>query len=360
MKSNMINKISKSLIKIKRSYAFTKRFAIDLSLSENPLGCSPKVSAIIKREINKISHYPDPDCWELKKALSKKFYLPMGKIIVSNGSEQLINLIPRVLLKPGDEAIIPEVTFPSFEIGVIIAGGRPIFSKMTRDFSIDLQDIKNKITKKTKLIFLCNPNNPTGKILDKKAILKLVKEVQPINVIVDEANIEFGGKSVVKEVNKLDNLIVLRTFSKAFGLAGLRIGIGFVLKELIEILNKIREPFTVNALAQNCAIFALRDEKFIKRSKKFMDEQREFLTKELRKREFEVIDSQSNNILIRVDELFESSTNFVKLLNQNNVSVVNGSKFRGLGNKFVRISPRLPKTNRIFLKVIDKLISNIK
>ena len=337
-----------------------ERFDIDLSLSENPLGCSSRVFAVIKKEIDKVKHYPDPNCTELKKTLSKKFNVPMDKIIISNGSEQLISLIPRVLLNPGDEVVIPEVTFPLFENGVIIAGGVPIFSKMTEDFSIDLQDIKDKITKKTKLIFLCNPNNPTGKVLDKKAILKFAKEVRPINVVVDEANIEFGGKSVVNEVNKLDNLIVLRTFSKAFGLAGLRVGIGFASKELIKLLNKIREPFAVNTLGQKCAIAALKDEKFIKRTKKFMDEQRKFLTKELRKRGFEVIDSQSNNILVRVDKLFESATNFVKLLNQNNISVVNGTNFRGLKDKFVRISPSLPKTNRLFLKTIDKLISAIK
>lgn len=347
-------------MEIKRPYAFMERFDIDLSLSENPLGCSPKVFAVIKKEMDKVKHYPDPNCTELRKALSKKFNVPMEKIIISNGSEQLISLIPRVLLNPGDEVIIPEVTFPLFENGVRLAGGIPIFSKMTGDFSINLQDIKNRITKKTKLIFLCNPNNPTGKILGKKEILKFVKEVQPINVVVDEANIEFGGESVVNAINKFDNLVVLRTFSKAFGLAGLRIGVGFASKDLIKVLNKIREPFTVNILAQKCAVTALKDEKFIKKTKKFVDEQREFLIVELRKRGFEVINSQSNNILIRVDRLFGSATNFVELLNKNNISVVNGTNFRGLGNKFVRISPRLPKTNQLFLKIIDKFIRTPK
>jgi len=360
MKKNMISKIRKNLIEIKQPYAFMERFDIDLSLSENPLGCSSRVFAVIRKEVDKVKHYPDPNCTDLRKTLSKKFNVPMDKIIISNGSEQLISLIPRVLLNPGDEAVIPKVTFPFFENGVVIAAGVPIFSKMTEDLSIDLQDIKNRVTKKTKLIFLCNPNNPTGKVLDKREILKFVKESRPINVVVDEANIEFGGESAVNEVNKLDNLIVLRTFSKAFGLAGLRVGIGFGPKGVIKLLNKIREPFNVNDLAQKCALVALKDVKFIKRTKKLVDEQREFLTKELRKRSFEVIDSRSNNILVRVDKLFGSATNFVKLLNQNNISVVNGTNFRGLGDKFVRISPRLPKTNRLFLKTIDKVIGTIK
>lgn len=354
----MSDKIQKNLLGIKQGYWFGKRFSIDLSLSENPLGCSSKVFTVIKKEMDKVKHYPDPRCIELRRVLSKKFNVPMEKIVVSNGSEQLIDLIPRVLLNPGDEVIIPEVTFPLFEKEVIIVSGIPVFSKMTKDLSINLEDIKNRITKRTKLIFLCNPNNPTGKILDRKEILKFVKVVQPINVVVDEANIEFGGESVVKEVNKFNNLIILRTFSKAFGLAGVRTGVCFAPRNLVKLLDKIRQPFPVNILAQKCAIAALKDDKFIKKTKSFMNSQRKFLITQLRERGFEVIDSQSNNILVRVDKLFGSSTNFVKLLNERNISVVDGASFKGLSNKFIRISPRLPETNKKFLQIIDKLLKN--
>lgn len=356
----MRNQLIKNLSNIKKPYALMERFEIDLSLSENPLGCSPGVLAIIRRGLSSISHYPDPDCTEFRRSLSEKFQVSLDKIIIGNGSEQLIDLIPKVILNPNEEAIIPKVTFPLFEKGVLLAGGIPVFSKMTKSLDIDLLDISGKVNKKTKLIFICNPNNPTGKILSKRNILNFIKSVSPINIIVDEANIGFGGESVVREVNKLNNLVVLRTFSKVYGLAGLRVGIGFGPKRIVRSLNKIRQPFPINALAQKCASAALNDQKFLKKSKKFMDQQREFLQEGLIKKGFEVVNSDSNNILVGVDKVFGSATYFVKLLNENNVSVVNGTNFRGLGDKFVRISPRLPRTNQVFLRVVEKIVKTVK
>lgn len=341
--------------KLKNPYALKEKLPIDLSLSENPLGCSPKVFEVARKNINEIPLYPDPTSKELKQALSRKHRVSKKKITLGNGSEQLIDLLPRILLEPGDEVIIPKVTFILFENASIISGATTIFSEMTKDFSIDLQDCKNKIANKTKLIFLCNPNNPTGKVLKKKNILEFIKTVRPIDVVVDEANIEFGGESVVNEINRLKNLIVLRTFSKALGLAGLRIGACIARGKLIRAMDKVKQPFSINVLAQKCAVAALRDNKFIKKTKKFMDNQRRFMTKELRKRGFEVIDSQSNNILVRVDKVLGSSTNCVKMLNKNNVSVVGGADFRGVGRKFIRISPRLPVINEKFIEIIDKL-----
>lgn len=291
--------------------------------------------------------------------LSEKFKIPVEKISLANGSEQFIELIVRVLLNPGDEAVLPEVTFPLFENNIVLFDAVPVFSKMKSDFSIDLDDIKKKINNKTKLIFLCNPNNPTGKILDKNKILEFIRAVQLINVVVDEANIEFGGESVVEEVNNFNNLIILRTFSKAFGLAGLRIGICFASKRLIKVLDRVKQTFAVNVLAQKCAVIALEDNAFIQKTKEFMDKERKFLIKELKKKNFRIIDSFSNNILVKVDTLFESSSKFVKLLNKNDVSVVSGNSFRGLGDKFIRISPRLRQTNKKFLRIIDKLLKQV-
>ncbi len=353
----MTNNIIEKLKRIRKPYALAKKFDIDLSLSENPLGCSPAVQAVLKNNIN-ISHYPDAECFELKKTLSEKFNVSVEKVSLANGSEQFIELITKVLLSPGDEAIIPEVTFPLFENNVIFSGAVPIFSKMKSDFSIDLNDIRKKINNKTKLIFLCNPNNPTGKILDKNKILEFINAVRPINVVVDEANIEFGGDSTVERVNNLNNLIVFRTFSKAFGLAGLRIGICFAPGRLIKVLDRVKQPFAVNVLAQKCAVVALKDDAFIQKTREFMDKERKFLIKELKKRNFQVIDSFSNNILIRVDNLFKSSTRLVELLNKNDISVVCGTSFGGLGDKFIRVSPRLRQTNEKFLRVIDQLLDS--
>lgn len=311
---------------------------------------------VLKQSLDQTFDYPDPELKKFKQAIGQRFNVPIFTVSISNGSEALIDLIPKILLNPNDEAIIPETTFPLFEKGVVLASGKPVFSKMTKDLSIDLRDIKKKITKKTKLVFLCNPNNPTGKVLRKSKIMKFIKDVSPLMVLIDEANIDFGGESVIRDVKHLKNLIVLRTFSKGFGLAGLRIGFCIGPTKLIKVLERVRQPFPCTVLSEKAVMASLQDKKFIQKSKKFMRKQREFLTKALRKRGFKVIDSSSNNILVKVDNLSGSSTRFTNLLNQKGVSVVDGANFRGLGESFIRVTPRLSKTNREFLKAVDQIL----
>lgn len=347
-------------MKLPKLYAFDKKLETDLSLSENPLGCSPRVFTALKKTFSDITEYPDPRSEKLNEAFSRKFSIPKEKITFGNGSETLIDLICRTLINPGNEVIIPEVSFPLFEIATTLAGGRPIFARMTKNLGIDLQALKRKITKKTKIIFICNPNNPTGKVLNRKAILDFVKEVTPVLVVMDEANIEFGGKSVISDVRNFDNLIVLRTFSKAFGLAGLRIGVLIGPKKFVKKVNKIKQPFPLNTFAEKAALTAFNDDEFIRKSRQFINEQRKFLSKELKKRGFKVFNSQANNILVGMNRLFPNATKFVQLLNGNNVSVVNGNSFRGLNDQFFRLSPRLPETNQKFLKVVDKILMEKK
>lgn len=347
-------------MKLPKLYAFNKKLKIDLSLSENPLGCSPRVFNVLKRNVKNIVEYPDPTSAGVRSALEKKFKISKEQILVGNGSENLIDLLCRVLLKPEDEVILPELTFPLFERAILLAKGKPIFVKMKRNFQIDLGAIKKCINKNTKLIIICNPNNPTGKVINRDNLINFVEGVKPIPVLVDEANIEFGGKSVVSAVKNFNNLIVLRTLSKAFGLAGLRIGILFGSKTLIKRLKQFIQPFPLNSFAKDAVIVSLKDKKFIEKTKNFMAEERKFLTDELRKREFMVFNSEANNILVEVNRIFPSATQFIKLLNENDVSVVNGKSFRGLGDRFIRVSPRSRKLNLLFLKVIDKLLTNVE
>ncbi len=344
----------------RKLYAFGKKLPIDLSLSENPLGCSPRVLRWLKTvSAADCFDYPDPNATELTLALSRQLGVNKDIFFVANGSESLIKTLPQILLKPRDEVVIPSLTFPMFEIATTLAGGKVVVSGMTKDFDIDLADIQQKITSKTKLIFLCNPNNPTGRILSKKPILNLVKQTQAF-VIVDEANIEFGGKTVVNEVSRLKNLIVLRTFAKGFGLAGLRIGFCVANPDIVQALKMVSQPFPVSSLALKAAVIALKDKEFIKKTRRFMDSERDFLTKGLQKRGFEVVNSQANNLLVKVTLCFRSSDDFVNQLSDKGVSVVNGTAFRSLGREFVRISPRLRKTNFQFLRTLEDLLSLVK
>lgn len=350
--NNNTNKIS-----FRKLYAFGTKLPIDLSLSENPLGCSPRITMALKGLLTKdFSDYPNPDSSKLRKVLSKKLQIEEDSIFVANGSEAIIKLLPQVLLSDKDEVLIPELTFPMFEIAIRLAGGKVVFSKMTDDFGIDIDDIKTKISKNTKLIFLCNPNNPTGRIIQKRNILDFVKSVK-VSVVVDEANIEFGGETVVKEIRRFKNLIVLRTFSKGFGLAGFRVGFCVANRKVIEKLKYSEQPFPVSTIAQKAAIFALTDKQFMKRTKDFMKQEREFLSKELSARGFMVVKSEANNLLVKINRMFKSSTDFVSKLNSNGVSVVDGANFNGLNGKFIRVSPRLRETNEKFIKVIDSILS---
>lgn len=349
--------ITRQLPSFRNLYAFGKKLPIDLSLSENPLGCSPRVSVALKQLTQAdFFDYPDPDCNQLKKAISEQFQVEIGCIFVANGSEAIIKLLPQALLKPGDEVIIPQLTFPMFDIASKMGQGRVVPSEMTPDFDIDLEDISSKMTKNTKLIFLCNPNNPTGRVIPKKKIIDFVKSTT-VPVVVDEANIEFGGQTIIREVKTLRNLIVLRTFSKGFGLAGFRIGFCVAGQETVRLLEQISQPFPVSTLAEKAAITALGDTGFIKKTKKFMDCERTFLIRELEKRGLEVIKSKANNLFVRAPN---SSTKFVELLNEKGVSVVDGSSFNVESVNFIRVSPRLRKTNEKFLDVIDQLLSKNK
>lgn len=336
----------------RKLYAFGKKLPIDLSLSENPLGCSPRVLRLLKTiSAADCFDYPDPNATNLTLALSKQLDVNRDVLFVANGSESLIKTLPQILLKSGDEVIIPSITFPMFEMATMLAGGKVVVSGMTKDFDIDLADIQKKTTPKTKLIFLCNPNNPTGRILNKKSVLNLVKQTKAF-VIVDEANIEFGGQTVIKEASRLKNLIVLRTFSKGFGLAGLRIGFCVASSKITQALKMISQPFPVSSIALKAAAIALEDKEFMKKTRRFMDAERDFLTKGLRKIGFEVVDSQANNLLVKVTPSFQSSNEFVNKLGNMGISVVNGTAFKGLGQEFVRISPRSRKTN---LQLLESL-----
>lgn len=334
-------------------YAFGKKLPIDLSLSENPFGCSPKVLVALEQLRQKdFFDYPDPDCTELKRVIAKRFGLSLTNIFVSNGSEAIIKLLTQVTLNKSDEVVIPRLTFPMFEIASKMAGGKVMLADMRPDLGINPDAVNAKITPKTKLIFLCNPNNPTGKLLTKQSIIALLRSTKAM-VIVDEANIEFGGASVIKEVQCFNNLVVLRTFSKGFGLAGLRIGFCAANKSIIKNLQQTSQPFPVSKLAEKAAIVAFGDKEFIAMTKRKMQEERRFISNELTKRGFEVMTSEANNLLVKIPTHLDD---FTQALNNCGVSVVSGKSFNSCGVNFIRVSPRTRKINQQFIQAIDKIL----
>jgi histidinol-phosphate aminotransferase len=229
---------------------------VKLDGNENPYGCSPKVYQALAT-YPYYHNYPDPEQMELRKALEKYTGLSRQHIVCGSGSDELIDLILRLFLEPGDEVINCPPTFGMYSFSTDVCGGRVVGVPRTEDFALDMVGIKKALSKRTKAIFVASPNNPTGDTATEQEILELVGTGKI--VVVDEAYFEFGNVTVANLVPSYPNLIVLRTFSKWAGLAGLRIGYGFFPVEIAGYLMKIKQPYNANAAAQTAVLASLSD-----------------------------------------------------------------------------------------------------
>jgi histidinol-phosphate aminotransferase len=245
---------------------------IKLSANESALGVSPKVKKIISNKKINFFRYPDGNSKKLKNCLSKKFKCDENKIICGAGSDEVIQMICQLFLKPNDEVIVPQFSFLMYRIYSKIVGAKVIFAP-ENNLKISIINILKNVTKKTKIVFLANPNNPTGTYLNKFELILLRKKLRKnILLVIDDAYNEYMKNSDYKSGLDLfknkPNVFILRTFSKIYGLAALRIGWGYGPKKIIDALQLIKPPFNVNEVAQLAAIVSLKDKNFISRSVK--------------------------------------------------------------------------------------------
>ncbi len=260
---------------------FGIRNAVKLASNENPLGPSKAaVLAVIKKSAG-VNIYPDGACYYLKKALAKKTGAVPEMISVGNGSNELEQIIAEAFVGPGDEVMFSELSFVVYPIVTHIAGGTPVVVPH-RDFRHDIDGFIKRLTPKTKLVFLCNPNNPTGAIITKPELEKFMAAVSPKTIVaLDEAYFEYASDSAypdgLKYLSKHKNLIVLRTFSKIYGLAGLRIGYAVCDAEITGYIERVRAPFNANLLAQAAAVAALKDRKHVVKTIKVNNEGKKYL-----------------------------------------------------------------------------------
>jgi histidinol-phosphate aminotransferase len=248
------------------------RNAIKLSANESALGVSPRVKKILVNKNLILSKYPDSKSKILRKEISKKFNCDFHKIICGAGSDEIIQMICQLYLKPLDEVIVPQYSFLMYRIYSQIVGAKVVFSK-EKNFKVSVSEIIKNVTKKTKIVFIANPNNPTGTYLNKIELLELRKKLKTnILLVLDDAYFEYmknkDYKSSLDLFKNKDNVIVIRTFSKIYGLASLRVGWGYASKKTINAMNTIKPPFNVNQLAQIAATEALKDTNFINKSVK--------------------------------------------------------------------------------------------
>ena len=243
---------------------------IKLSANESALGVSTRVKKVISKDNLSFFRYPDGKSTELRNQISKKFHCDKEKIICGAGSDEVIQMICQLFLKSKDEVIVPQFSFLMYRIYAKIVGANVIFSK-EKKFKVSVSEIIKKVTKKTKIVFLANPNNPTGTYLTKHELIELRKKLRKnILLVVDDAYAEYmknrDYKSGLDLFRNKENVFILRTFSKIYGLSSLRIGWGYGSKRIIDGLNIIKPPFNVNEVAQKAAIESLKDSKFISRS----------------------------------------------------------------------------------------------
>ena len=270
MISPSFRKINLQAYKPGRSITKKNDRVIKLSANESALGISDRAKKVLKNFNSNISKYPDGKFVELINAISKKYNCDENKIICGSGSDEIIQMLCQLFLNKGDEVIVPQYSFLMYRIYAKIVGAKVIYSK-EKNFKVSIKEILKKVSKNTKIVFLANPNNPTGTYISKKELLELRKKLrQNVLLVVDDAYFEYmlnkDYKSGIDLFKNKSNVFILRTFSKIYGLAALRVGWGYGDKKIIKELYKIKPPFNVNKIAQACAKESLKDRKFLQKS----------------------------------------------------------------------------------------------
>ncbi len=311
----------KPLSELEREYGITN--AVKIASNENPLGISEKVTRFLTDNIATLSRYPDGNGFDLKLALAKFYNVEFDQLTLGNGSNDILELIARAFVTVDDEVIFSEHAFAVYPLVTQAIGAKAVITKAT-DWGYDLGNIVEAINAKTKLIFIANPNNPTGTWLTELDLSEFLKRVpQSVIVVIDEAYFEYAIHPDMKIKNypdglqwlsKYPNLVITRTFSKAYALAGLRVGYSVSHKDLANILNRVRQPFNVNSMALIAAEISLSDSEHLERTIKLNVSGMQFIISELNKMNIEYIPSAGNFISISLGS--ESGNIYDKLLHK--------------------------------------------
>lgn len=331
---------------------------VKMASNESPLGPSPRAVAAIAEALSSIHIYPEGPATVLREALAVKYGLEPAMVLLSNGGDNVITLICLSLLNEGEEAVIGHPTFSAYEHAVMVAGGRPVLVPL-REHTHDLEAMLAAIGPRTKLVFICNPNNPTGTFSTRPALQAFLEALpEGVVTVIDEAYGEYAdnptypqGVDYVKQGRKV---VVLRTFSKIYGLAGLRVGYAMAPAGLISLMDRVREPFPVNRLAQIGALAALADDEHLQRSLEVNRRGKGFLYRELAARGLGYLPTEANFILI---DLGRDAGRVYQAMLREGVIVRPGGIW-GLPT-WIRLTIGREEDNRRFLQALDKVMSTV-
>ena len=324
---------------------------IKLASNENPLGPSPKARQAMIETIERAHFYPDGGGYYLREAIAEQVGLAMANVILGNGSNEIIEFLGHAYLQPGDEVVVARHSFAVYRLMAQLFGAK-VVDVADPDFVADLDAMLAAITPKTKEVFIANPNNPTGTMVFQAEIDRFMERVpEHVMVVFDEAYYEFLDEApdVIKYVRAGRNVVVLRTFSKIQGLANLRIGYGLAAPEIIEVLQKARQPFNANGIAQAGALAGLRDEAHMDATRRVTHEGRDFLQSEFLEMGLEFVPSHANFVLVRVGD---GKKVFDALLRRGIIVRAMGSY--GLP-EWIRVSVGTMPQNKVFIAALREL-----
>lgn len=345
-------KPAKTIESISREFGLTK--VIKLAGNENRFGCSILAKEAIKNAFDEIALYPDFNLTGLRERLSNDLKVNKDQLIFGNGSFELLSLIAQAFINKGEESIIPEITFGWYKTVTLQMGGNIVWVPL-KEYKIDLYEIKSRINKNTRVIWICNPNNPIGTIIDKNTLVNFLKDIpKDIVVVLDEAYYEYvDDSSYPDSISLLDeykNIIILRTFSKVYGLASLRLGYGIASPEVVNYLNKVKEPINVNMIAQVAALASLDDQEFKNRVLDNNRISKQLYYDELDKVKIDYIKTQGNFIMINTKI---NGDLVVKEFLKRGILIRSGSEFNM--PDWVRISMGTYEENVEVLKILLSL-----
>lgn len=345
---------------IKRELGLKK--VVKLASNENPLGPSKKALAAMKMALGKVFYYPDSNSFAMKQAISKKFKMKPENIMVGAGSDEIIELIAKLFFGREDEIIISDHAFVRYEMAGKLMGSKVVSIPM-KNYKHDLSAMAEAVNGNTKAIFVANPNNPTGTYNTKAEFEEMlaILSTKQLNcmplLIMDEAYYEYARvekdyPETLGYFEKYPNLVVLRTFSKIYALAGLRAGYGFASKELVDYIDRIRPPFNLNSVAQAAAIASLADAAQVSKGLAVIKKEKKYLYGELKKLGISFIPSAANFILMEIKP-FTGKEVFLNLLK---LGVIARAMDEYLFPNFIRVSIGLPEENRMFIASVKKLL----
>lgn len=344
----------KPITELAREMGLNVEDIVKLASNENPLGISPKAEYAIQEAILEIARYPDGNSFELRDAVSRKFNVAPNQIVFGNGSNDILELVARAYLTSEHETIYSQHAFAVYPLVTQATGATGVVVP-AKDYGHDLDAMLKAVTAKTRIIFVANPNNPTGTLLSKESLYAFLKQVPGhVLVVLDEAYDEYLSADHQSEaigwLKEFENLIISRTFSKAYGLAGLRIGFGLCHPDIADMMNRVRQPFNVNSIAQAAAVASLADDDFVARSYALNQAGMAQLVQGFNKLGLSYIPSYANFVSVKVDNAAEVNRQLLQ----------KGVIVRPVANyempEYLRVSVGLYAENAKFLEVLEKII----